>query len=238
MHSGLSTKSHLASMGEDVEEHHKHKEELFSHTALYSEVLQLANDKTAPAAAVSQSLHKHMMSDINLPLPLAKLPATDGEQMAKQLLVAWAGFERPMKFLMEELHSADGEKADSEEVQEVQAELDYFKDLTKKLDQMVGGVGGGEEEGEGEGAGGGVGPGGGVGARPSTSTGANRKSQVLELAVQSFALLRHLCDKVKQAHAHEAVHAHESEHGATDPLLRLHHPLKDQWGQGKPPEIA
>jgi len=218
-----------------IEEHHKHKQEMFSHSAMYQEVLQIANKHGNPGVAVSSSLHKHMMSDINLPLPLSRLPATDGATMAKQLLVAWSGFDRPMKFLVDELVEGSGEEGGEvkQEVADVQLELDYFKELVKKLQDVLG------VEGEGTKEGGEVRAEAGSGSRPSTSTGDNKRGSVLELAVQSFSLLRHLCDKVKTAHAHEAVHEDEGLHDTKrDPLLLLHHPLKDQWAVGKPPEIV
>jgi len=139
----------------------------------------------------------------------------------------------------------------SNEVQDVAKELNYFKELVKKLESVVGGVDGDEREGEGgeanEAATSNV-PGGGVErkrswakgmvSKQSSFAGDQKKHEILELAVQSFTLLRHFCDKVKVAHAHEAVHAHDDLHGtALDPLLTLHHPLKDNWHVGKVPDL-
>ena len=78
-------------------EHDVHADkERFKDSVLYHEVLQRAKE-TNPSEAVSDSMHRHMMSDINLPVPLDRLPATDGVQIAKQLLVSWSGFKRPLK---------------------------------------------------------------------------------------------------------------------------------------------
>ncbi|GMH64318.1 hypothetical protein TrST_g3639 [Triparma strigata] len=234
---------------EGTDDHHAHRQELFTDTKMYQEVLEVTRtERLRPAEAVSRSVHKHMMGDINLPLPLDKLPATDGEQLGRQLLTAWAGFKRPMKFLMEELK--DHEEGDDEvkEVEEATAELEYFEELVKKLDEMISGGGGG---------GVGVTPpegsdGGDEGAahtpskdasqgvtRPSTSSGDTRKGMLLDLGVKTWALLRHLCDKVKQVYVHEAVHTQPELIGTSkDPLVCLDHPLKDNWSVGRRPSLG
>ena len=235
--------------GED--EHHQHRKEIFTDTKMYQEVLEMTNARYTPAEAVSKSIHKHMMSDINLPLPLEKLPVTDGGQLARQLLTAWGGFKRPMKFLMEELVAGEEAEEEVKEVADVGMELEYFEELMKKLDEMVGGAdtaagGGGGDTGGSEGSPEGEkSPSGGnavpeaVVARPSTSTGDSRKAQVLDLAVKTWALFRHLCDKVKHAYAHEAVHTQPELMGTSkDPLLALIHPLKDKWTIGRRPSLG
>lgn len=205
---------------------------------MYQEVLETTRtEKLRPAEAVSKSVHKHMMSDINLPLPLDKLPATDGELLGRQLLTAWAGFKRPMKFLMEELKVHEEGDEEVKEVEEATAELEYFEELVKKLDEMISGGGSPPPEG-GEAT-----PAPSKDAanlnRPSTSTGDNRKAVLLDLGVKTWALLRHLCDKVKTVHMHEAVHAHPELFGTTkDPLIMLHHPLKDNWSVGRRPSLG
>ena len=59
------------------------------------------------------------------------------------------------------------------------------------------------------------------------------------MAVKTWALFRHLCDKTKHAYAHEAVHTHPELMGtAKDPLLMLHHPLRDKWTLGRRPSLG
>ena len=204
---------------------HADKEQ-FKDSVLYHEVLQRAKE-TSPSEAVSESMHRHMMSDINLPLPLGKLPATDGVQIAKQLVVSWSGFKRPMKFLMEELH-LEGEE-ETAETKALMEELNYFEELIAKLEGMVGGEGGGDG-----GDGGGL-----MGARPTTATGDDRRTQVLNLALESWSLFRHLLGKVKEVHSHEAVHIGEEKWGTKqDPLLTVDHPLKDPWSVGRRPSLS
>jgi len=219
-----STRFRRTSIDENV---HADKEE-FKESSMYHDVLQRAKD-TNPSEAVSESLHKHMMSDINLPLPLSKLPATDGYMIAKQVIVSWAGFKRPMKFLMEELHP-EGED-ETQETRELTEELSYFEELVEKLNSMVDGNSGGGEGGEGGGTA--------IAARPSTATGDDKRTQVLNLALECWLLFRHLLGKVKEVHSHEAVHIDEEKHGTVqDPLMLVDHPLKDNWSVGRRPSLS
>jgi len=97
----------------------------------------MQNENYTACDAVARSLHKHMMSDLDLPLPLAKIPVSNCEQVVKQLILAWHGFARPMTFLKQEILSDHEERDATDEVHLLFSELDYFAQSVKKLEKMV-----------------------------------------------------------------------------------------------------
>jgi len=200
---------------------------------MYEEaLLAMQNNNYSACDAVAKSLHKHMMSDLDLPLPLNhSLPVTNAEVTAKQLILAWNGYVRPMGFLKQEILGDDDDAVDSNDSEEVQllfSELDYFEKCIEKLTKMVNYSG---EDGESSNS----------NSRPQTSENSSlgdvQKRELQLLSTKSWLLLRHLTGNLKDTYCHEAALVdHEDLEGTTrDPLLLLDHPLKDSWSVGKAP---
>ena len=220
---------------EHHEYHAKHTRDLhedFEHTKLYEEALMSMQNKNYSACdAVAESLLKHMMSDLDLPLPLHHaLPVSNAEAVAKQLILAWSGFVRPMGFLKDEILGDMENGSKKEEVELLFSELDYFASCIEKLQKMVGYDGNDSAADNG-----------GTGSRPMTAEnsilGDVQKREMQTLSTKTWLLLRHLCSNVKTTYCHEAALIENEELAGTkrDPLLNLDHPLKDAWSVGKAP---
>ena len=212
---------------------------MLTESKLFLETLQMSkNDNMLPHEAVCKSIHRHAMSDINITLPLEKLPSPDGNQLAMQLLISWNSFKRPLKFLLEEVQISPDNvaEADTKEIKGLLKELGDFEALADKLDTLIGytaEIDGGEAE-QGADA-----IGGSAGLRPNTASQDNRVSEVLDSALEAWDLFRHLLALIKHIHAKHAIDAEAECHGsAQDPLLTLHHPLKDNWEVGRRPSFA
>ena len=76
---------------------------------IFHEIIHMAvRGEHSPTNAVALALHKHLMLDLNLPIPMTNIPISDGEQIAKQLILTWASFKRPLKFILEDLGETGG----------------------------------------------------------------------------------------------------------------------------------
>ena len=215
--------------------HSKHMKEVgvdFEHTDLYEQALmKMQNESYSACDAVAKSLHTHMMSDLDLPLPLNHtMPVSNCENVAKQIILAWNGFVRPMGFLKQEIQGDEEAGGETEEVKLLFSELDYFETLIAKLQKIVKYNGVESDTADGN-----------SGSRPMTaensSLGDAQKRELQQLTTKSWMLLRHLCSNVKSTYCHEAALIDNEEFEGTkrDPLLNLDHPLKDNWIVGKTP---